>query len=70
MIAHRFRDRAEDNTYVGKLLFVGSGDRYRIKNHIHCHAREGCAFVHRHTELFKRLEQFRINLIHAREFFL
>ena len=70
MVTYGFRDGAEDNAHVSELLFVGGSHRYRIENHVHRHARECGAFIHRHAEFFKGAQQFGIDLIHAGEFFL
>ena len=60
-----FRNRAENNTHLGKLLLVGRRNRHAVENHVDRDAGKRGPLVHRHTEFLESAQQLRIDLVHA-----
>ncbi len=60
-----FRNRAENNTHLGKLLLIRRSHRHAVENHVNRHAGKRRPLVHGHTEFLEGAQQLGIDLIHA-----
>ncbi len=65
MILHRFGERAENNSHLGKLGLESCGHGDAIEHRIHGDAREHLLFGERNAQLFVCAQNFRIQFVQA-----
>ncbi len=67
MLAHRFRERAENDAEVAEFLAERCGHRNAVEDRVHRDARQHLLLLKRDPELLERATNFRVYLVEALE---